>query len=238
MPQSLFITGTDTEVGKTVVTALLALHLQAQGINVGVMKPFASGCHEENGRLVSEDAKWLCEVTGIKDELDLVNPVRFDEPLAPLPAARRVGQGNRDFLPLVVDAFHELQARHECVLVEGIGGLMVPLQLGSSTTEPSITCSDLAAILGLPVVVVARRTLGTINHSVLTCRAPLPAPAYFKSLIFCDAAPIASENVAANTSPAMIIEMTGLSCWGYIPYLRDLSPARLKEAAALHLTIS
>jgi dethiobiotin synthetase len=238
MPQSLFITGTDTEVGKTVVTALLAMWLQAQGIDVGVMKPFASGCHEENGRLVSEDARWLCEVTGVEDDLDLVNPIRFDEPLAPLPAARRVGQGNRDLLPLVIDAYRELQARHECVLVEGIGGLMVPLQRGSSETRASyITCADLAAALGLPVVVVARRTLGTINHTVLTCRTLLPTPAYFESLVFCDAAPVDKENVAANTSPAIILEMTGLPCWGYIPYLQDLSPPSLMQAAELHLSI-
>jgi dethiobiotin synthetase len=86
--KSLFVTGTDTGVGKTLVTALLALHFQARGQSCGVMKPFASGCELINGDLVSEDALFLRAATGVRDELDFINPVRLQAPLAPLVAAR------------------------------------------------------------------------------------------------------------------------------------------------------
>lgn len=232
--KSLFITGTDTGVGKTLVTALIALHLQARGIDVGVMKPFASGCEKVNGELVSEDALFLKEATGIDDELELINPVRFEEPLAPLVAARRAGCGSQDFMAQVVPAFEELKRRHECVLVEGVGGLLVPIQESSNGL---MTCVELASALELPVAVVARSTLGTINHTVLTCRHPLPAPSQFLGLIFCDAQPIEEDDVAAMTSFSVVAEMTGLSVWGQVPYLTDLSRSSLEHAAMQYLVV-
>jgi dethiobiotin synthetase len=237
-PSSLFITGTDTGVGKTVVTALLALRLRSCGIHAGVMKPFASGCRRENGRLVSDDAEWLQAVTGVDDDLSLINPVRFEEPLAPLVAARRAGVSGEDDIMKCRLAYEELQRRHDCVLVEGVGGLMVPLQEvleDGAGAKRLFTCADFADLLGLPVVVAARRTLGTINHSVLTCRASLHAPAHFAGLVFCDAEPVANDDVAAQSSPAIVAEMTGLPIWGQVPYLEDLSVARLRAVAERHL---
>ena len=227
-PRSLFVTGTDTEVGKTVITALLALRMQARGIDVGVMKPFASGCCLEHGELVSEDARWLQEITGVRDDLELINPVRFEEPLAPLVAARRTRSEAQDILSPCRAAYEELQRRHQCVLVEGIGGLLVPLweRAGVYTN-----CADFAGALGLPVVVVARRALGTINHTLLTCQTPLRSPAYFAGLLFCDARPVSDDDVAAQTSPALIEEITGLRSWGEVPYFNDLSRAALAAAA-------
>lgn len=242
--QSLFITGTDTSVGKTVITALLALRLQSRGVDVGVMKPFATGCAWEGGQLINEDARWLKEITGVDDGLHLINPIRFEEPLAPLVAMRRSLSpdvlASRDYIQECLQAYHELQQRHDCVLVEGVGGLLVPLQQierNQATAERGNiqTCVDLANALSLPVVVVARRTLGTINHTTLTCRVPLQAPAHFASLIFCDAEPIASEDVAAESSPAVIEEMTGLTSWGEVPQLAGLSRPLLSEAAEKYL---
>jgi dethiobiotin synthetase len=232
--QSLFVTGTDTGVGKTLVTGLLALRLLAQGVDVGVMKPFASGCETIYGELVSEDARWLLDVTGIKDELELVNPVRFEEPLAPLVAARRAGCGKDNFMAQVLPAYQELARRHECVLVEGVGGLLVPVQ---ETSDGLLTCVELIGALKLPVVVVARSTLGTINHTVLTCRHPLPTPTRFTGLVFCDAQPIEEDDVAPKTSADVILEMTGLPNWGHVPYLRDLSREALQQAAQQYLSV-
>ncbi|MDQ3815379.1 MAG: dethiobiotin synthase [Armatimonadota bacterium] len=230
-PQSLFITGTDTGVGKTMVTALLALRLQASGIDVGVMKPFASGCRRENGELISEDAEWLKAISGVDDDLTLINPVRFEEPLAPVAAARRAGRSTQDLMDEALRAYRVLQRQHECVLVEGIGGLLVPIREAPGPEPMFQTCADFAEALGLPVLVVARRTLGTINHSALTCRVKLCAPAHFAGLIFCDAQPVAPEDVAAQTGPAIIEEMTRLQCWGVVPYLQDQSRQALAEAA-------
>lgn len=246
-PSSLFITGTDTGVGKTLVTALLALRLQAQGVDVGVMKPFASGCEWQAGELVNADAQFLKAVTGVEDELSLINPVRFEEPLAPLVAARRLPTYDPaappDFRPQVWEAYAELHRRHQCVLVEGVGGLLVPIQEkvvtnrnAASATSPFFTCADLANKLGLPVVIVTRRMLGTINHTVLTSQVPLQPPAHFAGLIFCDAQPVAANDIAAQTNEAIIAEMTGLDIWGTVPYLADLAPQSLRQAAQQYLT--
>lgn len=241
-PSSLFVTGTDTGVGKSFVTALLALRLRARGIDAGVMKPFASGCRREGGALVSDDAMWLKQATGVADDLDLINPIRYEEPLAPLAAARRAaelnddnaGALNGDHFARCRVAFDELQRRHDCVLVEGVGGLLVPLQQDASGETPNsevLTCAGLVNEWSLPVVVVARRTLGTINHTLLTCRVPLRAPARFAGLVFCDAAPVDDGDVAAQTGPALIAQITGLPLWGAVPHLRDLSQRALAEAA-------
>jgi dethiobiotin synthetase len=232
--ESLFISGTDTGVGKTLVTALIALHLQAQGVDVGVMKPFASGCIREQGQLVSEDAQWLRSVTGVIDELELINPLRYEEPLAPLVAARRLGRDTSGDLATCEAAFKELKHRHDCVIVEGVGGLLVPLAQVSLAQEKSgrfLDCTDLAGTLGLPVVLVTRRTLGTINHTLLTCRATLLPPSHFSGLVFCDAAPVTYDDIAAQTSPDLIVELTGLRCWGQVPFLTDLSRSALQCAA-------
>jgi dethiobiotin synthetase len=229
-PSSLFITGTDTGVGKTVVTALLALHLRSRGIDAGVMKPLASGCETVNGELVSEDALFLKEMTGVEDELELINPLRWEEPLAPLVAARRAENAQLDWLTPFWESYKVLCSRHECVLVEGVGGLLVPLPHPQQSTF--YTCADFANELQLPMVLVARRVLGTINHTALTARYPLQAPAHFAGLVFCDAQPIEENDVAANTSPDLIAEMTGLPIWGQVPRLTDLSRAAMQEAAA------
>jgi dethiobiotin synthetase len=232
---SLFVTGTDTGVGKTLVTALLALRLRARGVRVGVMKPFATGCERPGGELVSEDAAWLREVTGVTDDLAAMNPVRFEEPLAPLVAARRAGASGRDLRAEALAGYEALRGRYDQVIVEGIGGLLVPLQPGEGDGGP-YTCADFAGDLGLPVVVVARRALGTINHTALTCRVPLRAPARVEGIVFCDAQPVAEGDVAALTSPGAIEEMTGIARWGSVPFLRDLSRGVLAEAAERFLT--
>lgn len=227
--QSLFITGTDTGVGKTLVTALLALRLQAQGADVAVMKPLASGCTWENGGLVSEDAQWLRDVTGVSDEMELINPLRYEEPLAPLVAARRLGRDTSRDLEKCNAAFRELQSRHEVVLVEGVGGLLVPIC--ESEKGDVFDCTHLASTLELPLVVVARRALGTINHTLLTCRTPLQSPSKIIGLLFSDATSLSEEDIAAQTSPELICKLTGIPCWGEVPYLGDLTSRELRKVA-------
>lgn len=225
-PQSLFVTGTDTGVGKTLCTALLALHFMQQGADVGIMKPIASGCEIQNGELINEDAAWLQEMTGITDQLEWVNPVRYVEPLAPLTAARRNNEATNDVLEKCQNAYAELRRRHEIVIVEGVGGWMVPLAHHKSTF---CDCSDLVNALQLPIVTVSRRVLGTINHSLLTWRATQSQQTL--GWIFCDAAPVNSNDVAAETSPALIAEISGLPILAQVPYIENLSRSVLLEVA-------
>lgn len=158
-PRGIFVTGTDTGVGKTIVAATLARLLRMNGVNVGVMKPVTSGCREEDGRLVSDDALLLCQAAGC-DVSDDVAPYCLREALAPAEAARI--DGVRIDFAVLKAAFERLAATYDYVIVEGAGGLMVPLSGG-------LLVADLARELELPLLVVARPGLGTINHTVLTC---------------------------------------------------------------------
>jgi len=157
----IFVTGTDTGVGKTVAAATLARLLRLNGVNVGVMKPVTSGCRNDQGELISEDAELLCEAAGVQYGADSA-PYCLREPLAPAEAAKI--DGVRIDFARIREAFDRLSAIHDYVIVEGAGGLMVPLSGG-------LLIADLVRELGLPLLVVARPGLGTINHTVLTCFA-------------------------------------------------------------------
>jgi dethiobiotin synthetase len=165
-PSGLFITGTDTGVGKTLITAGLAIALRARGIDVGVMKPIETGCPTRGGRLLPLDAMTLQEASGSRDALDLINPYRFREPLAPMVAAEV--SGRRIDMEKLRERFVRLAGRHPAVLVEGAGGLMVPI------TETS-SFLDFAGLLKLPLLVVIGSRLGALNHARLTVEAALHA---------------------------------------------------------------
>jgi dethiobiotin synthetase len=157
--RGLFITGTDTEIGKTYACALIAAALVKAGHRVGVYKPAASGCSVENGTLVSDDAVALWQAAGSPGTLEEVCPQRFAAPLAPHLAAKAEGkQLDANLLRRGLDVWLE---RSDVVLVEGAGGLMSPLG-----DEEYV--ADLAHDLGFPLVVVAKNALGTINHVLQT----------------------------------------------------------------------
>ncbi len=159
-PPGLFITGTDTGVGKTYITALIARTLAASGRRVGVYKPAASGCNRDvQGRLVSDDAVILWEAAGRPSDLEHVCPQRFAAPLAPHLAARAEGREiNAELLCTGVDYW---RSHCDIVLVEGAGGLMSPL-------GDNEYVADLACDLEFPLIVVSRNTLGTINATLQT----------------------------------------------------------------------
>ena len=155
----LFITGTDTGVGKTYVAALIARELARTGHRVGVYKPAASGCSCHAGAIISDDACMLWEAAGRPGELERVCPQRFLAALAPHLAAR-AEQRTLD-MRLVREGVHYWQERSDVVLVEGLGGLMCPL-------DDTRYVADLAAELRYPLVIVSRNALGTINHTLQT----------------------------------------------------------------------
>ena len=159
MTRGLFITGTDTGVGKTTIACGLAAALHGRGLRVGVLKPAETGCVERDGVRIADDAERLRYFAQCDAEPQACCPYTFAEPLAPAVAARREGR--------LIDSdvlrrfFAEMQAAHDITLVEGAGGLLVPL------TE-SLTFADLARLLDLPLLVVVGNRLGAINHALLT----------------------------------------------------------------------
>ncbi len=155
----LFVTGTDTGVGKTYVGAMIARALASAGYRVGVYKPAASGCRRVRGNLVSDDAVALWEAAGRPGPLDRVCPQRFSASLAPHLAARE--EGKRLDPELLRRGLEYWRRRSDVILVEGSGGLMSPL-------GDDEYVADLACEFGLPLVVVARNSLGTINQTLQT----------------------------------------------------------------------
>lgn len=158
----LFITGTDTGVGKTYVGVMIVRSLRAAGYRVGVYKPVASGCRREGGRWVSDDAVALWEAAGRPGSLEQVCPQCFGEPLAPPVAARE--EGRQVDSALLRGGLKVWRDQSDIVVVEGVGGLMSPV------SEADLV-GDLAADFRFPLVIVARNALGTINHSLLTLLA-------------------------------------------------------------------
>jgi len=153
--RGVFVTGTDTGVGKTVVACALVSALRDRGIDVGVMKPCETGVGPD-GPL---DAIALSRAAGDPDPIERVCPVRLALPAAPNVAAEH--EGRVLDLDVLVEGYRGLATRHDFMVVEGAGGLLVP-------TRPPACMADLALSLGLPILVVARANLGTINHTLLT----------------------------------------------------------------------
>ncbi len=159
-PAGLFITGTGTAVGKTIFTAALALHLRKSGVDVGVMKPLESGV--EDVATAGKDGELLRWASATTDSLESTCPYRFEHAAAPGTAAR-IEKQPVHYTDLVLSAKKVIE-QHQFTLIEGAGGLMVPIAGG-------FLISDLAKDIGLPMLVVADAQLGTINHSLLTLLA-------------------------------------------------------------------
>lgn len=159
---SLYITGTDTGVGKTAVSCALLRGLRATGLRAAGMKPLASGCEMRDGRWENEDALALLEAGMPGLDYASVNPIALPDATAPEIAAQRAGV-SVSLEPLCA-AHALLQAQADCLLVEGVGGWMAPL-------ADDLMQADLARRLQLPVVLVVGLRLGCINHALLSVRA-------------------------------------------------------------------
>jgi len=160
----LFFTGTDTGVGKTTIVAGVVRLLRGRGLRVGVCKPVATGLSPGGGQLFTEDTLRLVEATGQSALPERVTPFTLAEPAAPAVAAAAAGKLLN--LEMFCEAVQWWVPRSDLVLVEGVGGLLTPL-----TETDSV--ADLALRLGYPVVIVARASLGTLNHTLLTTEAAL-----------------------------------------------------------------
>lgn len=156
---NFFVTGTDTGVGKTLISCALLYAFAAQGKSVAGMKPVAAGCDADG---LNEDVKQLRTATNILASLGQINPYSFFLPIAPHIAARNAGVNIN--LSRILESYNELAAQAEVVIVEGAGGFQVPL----NDTQDS---ADLIVALGLPVILVVGMRLGCLNHALLTSRA-------------------------------------------------------------------
>jgi len=159
MEKGVFVTGSDTGVGKTVIAGAIAAAIKAHGLDTGVMKPFATGAKEIDGKLVSEDVAFLKKIIDSADEDDIVNPIRLKPALAPTIAASQSGVSID--LDKIWNAYEALKGKHDFLVVEGIGGLMVPI-------NDTLFVADMVCKMELALVIVSKHCLGAINHTLLT----------------------------------------------------------------------
>jgi dethiobiotin synthetase len=211
MIRGIFITGTDTGVGKTYVGAMLAKELGRRFVDVGVMKPAETGCRKRNGKIYPGDAAFLRKAAGVRDRIEDVCSYRFSRPLAPSVAAEM--EGKRVDPKKIINTFRVLSKKHDFMIVEGAGGIMVPL-------VDRYTYLDLALDLGLPVAIVARPGLGTINHTLLTVAA-LQARALRIAGVIINYSVNGKVGLAEKTSPAVIEHLSGISILGTVQHGSD-----------------
>ncbi|MEZ4485210.1 MAG: dethiobiotin synthase [Syntrophotaleaceae bacterium] len=198
--RGLFVTGTDTGVGKTLVAAALAHFLLRQGVRVGVMKPVESGVANPAG--LGEDGALLRWAAGCEAPIELISPCRLKEPVAPSLAASQAGT-SIDIDGLVAAA-GEMLKRYDFVIVEGAGGLMVPLL-------DRFMIGDLARRIGLPLLTVCRAGLGTLNHTLLTLQAARAWGLQTAGLVV-NGMP-ANPGLAERHAPAMLADLGDIDVW-------------------------
>jgi dethiobiotin synthetase len=218
----LFITATDTEVGKTVITGAIAAALKGRGIDVGAMKPVASGgVANGTGRLVAEDSTFLMLAAGMEEqEAPLVNPVCLAPALTPAVAA--VVSGERVDIQALLAAYQKLREIYDSIIVEGVGGIAAPLW-------EDYLVADLMATFALPVIVVTRANLGTINHTVLTVEYGRSRGLHMAGIII-NGWNAAEIGILEKTNEEYITRLTGLPILGKFPYAAGISVPEGKTA--------
>jgi dethiobiotin synthetase len=237
IPKGFFITGTDTSVGKTVITGALVKTAQHLGFKAAAMKPIETGCQKtvdsrqhtvySNEILIPPDGKFLGEISGTEAPLDLITPVRFENPLAPFPASEREG------LPVdiakIKNAFTTLASIYNVLIIEGVGGILVPITKDYSAL-------DMARDFGLPVIVVARPGLGTINHTLLTVKVALEEGLAVAGVIINYTYP-PEGTIAEHTNPAVLEKICPVPVLGIFPYLENLKADTIEGAALKSLNL-
>jgi dethiobiotin synthetase len=237
MGKGFFITGTDTGVGKTIITAALVKAAQRLGFKATGMKPIETGCNKtinsrqhtgyRNDFLIPLDGKFLQEISGTEESIDLITPVRFEKPLAPMPASEM--EGISVDIREITNAFTTLAHIYNVLIIEGVGGILVPI-----TKDYSVL--DMAKDSGLPVIVVTKPGLGTINHTLLTVKYALKEELTVAGIIINYTRP-AEETIAEQTNPEVLEKICPVPILGIFPYIKNVNGITIEKAALENLDL-
>lgn len=208
--KSFFVAGTDTDVGKTWISAGLARAIRNMGIDVGVMKPFAAGTAQKSG-YKSEDAQILANAANVNDPENLVNPQFFPIPAAPYTAMKISNILEKVNVDLVLQSFKKLSELHECILVEGMGGIMTPILKNYFVT-------NLINDLNLETILITRNRIGTLNHTIMTCHMAKKYGIKIKGIIINE---IDLDGYAVDVLTDDLEDITGVSVMGSIPFFNS-----------------
>jgi dethiobiotin synthetase len=212
--KSLFITGTDTDVGKTYVTAGLAVTLRKMGIDVGVMKPFAAGNAQKKG-FKSEDVEILSNAAQVTDPENLVNPQFFPIPASPYTAWKTLK--TKPKISTILSSFKKLSKFHDTLLVEGMGGIMTPILKDYYIT-------NLIKDMKIPTIIVTRTKVGTVNHTMMTVRMCEKYKIPIKGIIIND---FDSDGYKIKELTRDLKNLLGIPILGSIPFIDDMSDSSL-----------
>lgn len=222
--KGFFVTGTDTDVGKTIISCGLVAALKEKGKDIGVFKPLLSGISRNDP---SSDTSLLKQMSQTSLSHEDITPIEFKEPLAPYVAGKLESRNVK--VEEVLDHWDKVKSRHEYFIVEGAGGISVPLGEG-------FLVSDLMKALHLPAIIVARPNLGTFNHTFLTVQ-------YAKSQGI-DIAGIIINGIsdhpdtAEKSNPGLIEEYCGVPVLGIVPKLKDVAKESIQKAVEDYVDIT
>ena len=214
MLKSIFITGTDTDVGKTYITAGLAVTLRKMGVDVGIMKPFAAGTPQRKG-FKSEDVEILANAAQVNDSENLLNPQYFPIPASPYTAWKNLRIKPK--INSILSSFNKLSKIHSMMLVEGMGGIMTPILKDYFVT-------DLIKNMKIPAILVTRTKVGTINHTIMTIKMCEKYKIPIKGIIIND---FDSDGYKPKELTRDLKNLTGVPVLGTIPFVKDLSDRSL-----------
>jgi dethiobiotin synthetase len=208
--RGVFITGTGTGVGKTAVAAGLTWALRKRGVDVGVIKPFATANKVFSKKYRSRDTAMLARAAGTTEPDQELNPFFYQLAASPLMAFRARNEPPVD-IAKAVQSLERLASKHDFIIVEGIGGIMVPL-------TDSGYVADFAKSASLPVVIVSQPMLGTLNHTLLTVMACQKFGLDIKGIII-NKMP-KKPSIVEQKTPKVIEELSGVPVLGILPFLK------------------
>ncbi|MEX2193479.1 MAG: dethiobiotin synthase [Nitrosarchaeum sp.] len=211
---SIFITGTDTDVGKTYVATGLAVTLRKMKIDVGVMKPFAAGIAQKTG-FKSEDVEILANAAQVNDPEMLLNPQFF--PIAASPYTALKNLKIKPNIKLILNRFKKLSKLHSMLLIEGMGGIMTPILQDYFVT-------NLIKDMKLPTIIVTRTKIGTINHTVMTCKMCEKYKILVKGIIINN---FDTNGYNVKELKRDLEHLTNIPVLGSIPFIDDMSDISL-----------
>ncbi len=227
MPNGFFITGGDTGVGKTVIAGALIRVMRMWGIQACGMKPIETGCSRVGGVLFPSDGMYLKRVARMDEAINHITPCCFETPVAPLVASEM--EGSEIDIDMIKSEFGLLREKYRTVVVEGIGGVLVPI-------KRDYFVIDLIRELGLPLIVVSSPSLGTLNHTLLTVNYALREGIRVAGIIINFSKP-SNGTIAEQTNPGILQEISPVPVIGTFPHLQNLDDEALERASLKHLHI-
>jgi dethiobiotin synthetase len=219
--KGFFVTGTDTGIGKTVIAGGLIKVLNFIGLKTAGMKPVESGCSREGDVLIPSDGNFLKQMAEMPGPVSGVTPCCFESPLAPLAASEL----EKKTVPVadIKKAFYSLYREYNAVIAEGVGGLLVPL-------KKDYFVLDLAKDMGLPLIIVAKPGLGSINHTMLTVNYALKEGLKIAGIVINYSSP-PQNNLAEETNPGILKEICPAPLIGIFPYLENCDYITIEKTA-------